>query len=110
MTSREPHTQQVAAYGPLTVAEPTIRLLLSAFGHDGTGEPDVASLHVAVCERVRAMRDAGDQPEVVLARMKRTAAAALNDADAARGTRPGDASALVAQVGQWCIAEYFRKP
>ena len=109
MTSHEPRMQPSGSYAPLAVPEPTIRLLLAALDHD-TSDTSVGALHIAVCERVRLMRDAGDQPEVVLARMKRLAATALNDAAATRGARAGEATALVAEVGQWCIAEYFRKP
>lgn len=109
MTSQEPHTQQSGSYAPVTVPESTIRLLLVAFGHESTGDATVGVLHQAICERVRAMRDAGDPPETVLARVKRLTATALNDPKASRGARPAEASALVAQVGQWCIAEYFRK-
>ena len=107
MTSHEPHTQPPASYAPLAISEPTIRLLLTAFGHDDA-DASIGALHTAICERVRAMRDAGDPPEVVLARMKRVAATTVNEAGA-RNARAGEASALVAQVGQWCIAEYFRK-
>ena len=109
MTSHEPHTQQSGSYAPLTVPESTIRLLLVAFGHDEIGEATVGVLHRAICDRVRAMRDEGDPPETVLARVKRLTATALNESNASRGARPSDATALVAQVGQWCISEYFRK-
>ena len=109
MSSQEPQTQRTPSYAPLAVPEPTIRLLLAAFDREDAGEATIGALHTAICERVRAMRDAGDQPEAVLARVKRLTAATLNDTNAALGTRPGDATALIAQVAQWCIAEYFRK-
>ena len=108
MTSHEPRTQPPASYAPPAVPEATIRLLLAALDHDAS-EASIATLHTAICERVRLMREAGDQPEVVLARMKRLTATALNDGTPPRAARTGDPAALVAQVGQWCIAEYFRK-
>ncbi len=109
MTTPELHTHRSAFTTPLSVPEPTIRILLASLGHDDGGDATIGTLHTAICERVRAMRDAGDPPEAVLARVKRLTAAALNDGDASRGARQGDATAVVAQVGQWCIAEYFRR-
>ena len=108
MTSQEHEAQRPAGHAAAAVPEPAIRLLLQALGHDAA-EPTVAALHVAVCEHVQAMRDAGAYPEVVLARMKQLTATTLNDASPAVSARTGEASALVARVGQWCIAEYFRK-
>lgn len=109
MTSHEPHAQPLPSHAPLTIPEPTIRRLLAALDHDDAGDATIGALHIAICERVRAMRDAGDPPEAVLSRMKRLTAATVNDPANSRGTRAGEASALVAQVAQWCIAEYFRK-
>ena len=108
MTSHEPRVHHPTPYAATTVSEPVIRQLLVALGHDGR-ETTVAALHVAVCEHVRAMRDAGQHPEVVLSEVKQLAAAALSDASAPRSVRSGEAAALLSQVGQWCIAEYFRK-
>src|SRR5688572_14473513 len=109
MTSHERHTEPTPTYSPGGSSEPTIRHFLSALGHD-TAEATVAELHVAVCERVRSMRDEGALPEVVLVTLKKLAASAIRDSGAVRAERSAEMSALVAQVGQWCIAEYFRKP
>ena len=109
MTSGEPHTQRSGSLSPVSVAEPSIRLLLEALGYGNGADANVGTLHAAICDEVRRMRDAGSPPEAVLARMKRLAATALSEVGVPRNTRPGEATALVTQVGQWCIAEYFRK-
>jgi hypothetical protein len=101
--------ERTPAYTPGESSGPAIRHLLAALGHEGA-EPTIVELHLAVCERVRAMRDEGAHPETVLAAMKKLAASAIGDSGTIRAERSAQASALVAQVGQWCIAEYFRKP
>lgn len=108
MTSHEPRVQHPTPHAATTVSEPVLRELLAALGHHGE-EATIAALHLAVCDYVRAMRDAGHHPEVVLSRIKQLAAATLNDGSAPRSVRSAEAAALVSQCGQWCIAEYFRK-
>ena len=109
MTSHERHTEPTPTYTPGASSVPTIRHFLSALGHHGA-EPTVAELHIAVCERVRSMRDEGALPELVLVTLKKVAASAIKDSGAIRAERSAEMSEFVAQVGQWCIAEYFRKP
>ena len=108
MTSHEPHTERARSYTSLALPEPAIRTLLTVLGHEDAA-PTVSELRLAVCERVRVMRDDGHHPEVVLSRIKQLTASALNDAQTPHGMRSGEATALLAQVGQWCIAEYFRQ-
>jgi hypothetical protein len=109
MTSHERHTEARPAYTPGAGSESAIRHVLAALGHAGA-EPTVAELHTIVCGRVRALRDGGALPETVLATMKKLTASAIGDSGMIRAERSAESSALVAQVGQWCIAEYFRKP
>jgi len=108
MTSHEPHLHPQPTRSSGGLSDAMIGSLLSALGRAGA-ETTMDELQRAVCDRVRAMRDEGAPPEAVLAAIKKVAAATVRDAGPARGGRPGDAAALVAQIGQWCIAEYFRK-
>ena len=109
MTKHEPHTQHQAAYTAAVCSPTTVRAIMAALEADFT-QPTVAELHRAICERVRDMREAGAQPESVLATIKRLAARAVADGGQATPDRSSEATALVSQVAQWCIAEYFRKP
>jgi len=109
MTSHERHTEPTPAYMPGAGSEGAIRHVLAALGHAGA-EPTIAELHIIVCERVRTMRDDGALPETVLSTLKKLTASAIGDSGMIRAERSAESSALIAQVGQWCIAEYFRKP
>lgn len=108
MTSHEPHLHPQPTHSSGRLSDALIGSLLSALGRAGA-EATMEELQRAVCDRVRSMRDEGALPESVLAAIKKLAAATVRDAGTARGGRPGDAAAVVAQIGQWCIAEYFRK-
>lgn len=108
MTSHEPYPHSLPTHSSSRLSGAMIGSLLAALGRAGT-EATMEELQRAVCDRVHAMRGEGALPEAVLAAIKKTAAATVRDAGTARGGRAGDAAALVAQIGQWCIAEYFRK-
>lgn len=108
MTSHEPHLHPQPTRSSGGLSDAMIGSLLAALGR-AEAETTMDELHRAVCDRVRTMRDEGAQPESVLAAIKKVAAAALRDAGPARGGQTGEAARLVAQIGQWCIAEYFRK-
>jgi hypothetical protein len=106
MVSREPYTWTSGQYHPDSGSDALVRALRAAI-EEGETAPYDLPLQKLVCERVRAMRDAGSPPETVIVRLKeltRNAVAPLiaSNSDAV------SAEALVAQVTQWCIAQYFR--
>jgi hypothetical protein len=57
--------------------------------------------------RVKAMRDDGLQPETVIVRLKDLTRIAVAPVIGSNSAAVG-AELLVAQVTQWCIAQYFR--
>ena len=106
MVSREPYTWAAGQYNPESGSDALVRALRGAI-EDGSTAPYSPELRELVNARVKAMRDAGSQPETVIVRLKdltRFAVAPVIGSNSAAVS----AEILIAQVTQWCIAQYFR--